>query len=186
MAYRVTHAPHLCVRSKRQPTATPWRRSTPSGKQQGRRPGCGTRTKPEDQPIQEDQVSKNKLPEQRLEDRLRREAKKLGLKVVKSRARNPNHVAFGSYWIVDAEANVTVAGDSEVGLTLLQVEEEIWERRWLAEFQETLDRPLEERRGKFIPTSDGRLIDLAEATIEDMKLTVTYEMAKKQRAKAFG
>jgi hypothetical protein len=30
-----------------------------------------------------------KLPEQRLEDRLRREAKKLGLKVVKSRARDP-------------------------------------------------------------------------------------------------
>jgi len=131
-------------------------------------------------------MSKTKLPEQRLEDRVRRDAKKLGLKVVKSCVRDPRLATFGSYWVVDAETNAVVAGHSEVGLTLLQVAEEVWERQWLAKFQEILDRPLEERWGRFIPTSDGRLVDLAEATIEDMKLTVTYEMAKEQRAKAFG
>jgi hypothetical protein len=98
----------------------------------------------------------------------------------------PKLVTFGSYWVVDAETNVLVAGESEVGLSLLQVAEEIWERRWLAGFQEILDRPLEQRRGKFISTSDGRLVDLAEATVEDMKLTVAYQMAEERRAKAFG
>lgn len=103
--------------------------------------------------------------------------------VVKSRVRDPRKVTFGSYWIVDPESSVVVAGGSEVGLTLLQVEEEIWERGWLAKFQDTLDRPLEERTGKFIVTTDGRLVDLAEATIEDMKLMIEYQVAKLRRAK---
>jgi hypothetical protein len=58
------------------------------------------------------------------ENRLRRAAERQGLKLMKSRRRDPRALGFGGYVIVDAHNSSIVAGelDSARALTLDQVE----------------------------------------------------------------
>jgi hypothetical protein len=58
------------------------------------------------------------------ENRLRRMARRQGLVLNKSRARDPRHRDFGDYVLVDAHTNTFVAGcwDGQ-GLTLEEVED---------------------------------------------------------------
>jgi hypothetical protein len=62
------------------------------------------------------------------ENRLRRMAERQGLKVIKSRRRDPHAIGYGTYWIVDPTINGTVAGDSNVGLSLAEVEDHLMRR----------------------------------------------------------
>ena len=59
------------------------------------------------------------------ENRLRRMAQRQGLRVVKSRRRDPRALGFGGYMIVDPDVNAVIAGeiDSPRALTLDEVEE---------------------------------------------------------------
>ena len=58
------------------------------------------------------------------ENRVRRMAERQGLKLVKSRRRDPRALGFGKYMLVDAHTNAVVAGeiDSSKALDLDQVE----------------------------------------------------------------
>ena len=58
------------------------------------------------------------------ENRLRRMAERQGLRVIKSRRRDPRALDFGTYGLVDVRTNTLEAGDvnSGYGLTLDQVE----------------------------------------------------------------
>ncbi len=49
------------------------------------------------------------------ESSLRQRAKRLGLKLVKSRTRTIENPTFGTYGLVDANLNCWVVGDSERG-----------------------------------------------------------------------
>lgn len=64
------------------------------------------------------------------EKRARRAAARQGLKLVKSRVRNPNIWEFGTFGIADATTNGLVAdvAGSGVGLDLVEVEEFLAER----------------------------------------------------------
>jgi hypothetical protein len=58
------------------------------------------------------------------ENRLRRAAERQGLKLVKSRRRDPRALGYGGYMIIDPDLNAVVAGelDSSQALDLDQVE----------------------------------------------------------------
>lgn len=60
-----------------------------------------------------------------MENRLRRAADRQGLRLEKSRARDPRAITYGTYMILDASTTALVAGDSTngYGLTLDEVEE---------------------------------------------------------------
>jgi hypothetical protein len=49
------------------------------------------------------------------ENRLRRMAERQGLRLVKSRRRDPRAIDFGGYMIVDVETNGIVAGTGALG-----------------------------------------------------------------------
>jgi hypothetical protein len=65
------------------------------------------------------------------ENMLRRRANRRGLRVEKSRRRDPHALDFGRYWIIDASTNCLVAGANPngcPGMTLDEVEE--WLDDW--------------------------------------------------------
>ena len=55
------------------------------------------------------------------ENRLRRMADRQGLRLIKSRRRDPKALDHGGFWLVDPELDVLVAGD-EFGMELDAVE----------------------------------------------------------------
>ena len=55
------------------------------------------------------------LDEKVRENRLRRMAQRQGLRVVKSRRRDPRAIGFGCYYIVDIEMNCVGAGTEDYG-----------------------------------------------------------------------
>jgi len=61
------------------------------------------------------------------ESRLRRAAAREGLRLMKSRRRNPWAADYGAYWLVDISRNVIVAGHSDFGMDLDEVEEALAE-----------------------------------------------------------
>jgi hypothetical protein len=65
--------------------------------------------------------------DQSREQRLRRAAKRQGLRLVKSRRRDPRAHDYGSYALVDVYTNMLVAGDQNTGygLGLDEVEESL-------------------------------------------------------------
>ena len=66
------------------------------------------------------------MPEDKVrENRLRRMADRQGLRLTRSRRRDPLALDYGAYWLVDIELNAVVAGDSNVGMTLDEVEAEL-------------------------------------------------------------
>ena len=56
------------------------------------------------------------------ENRLRRMAERQGLRLIKSRRRDPRALDYGAYWLVDLETDGVVRGDSNVGATLDEIE----------------------------------------------------------------
>lgn len=63
------------------------------------------------------------LAEKIRENRLRRMAARQGLRLVKSRRRDPRAIDYGSYWLVD-DRGLTQLGDQH-GASLDEVEEEL-------------------------------------------------------------
>lgn len=63
------------------------------------------------------------LAEKVRENRVRRMASRQGLRLVKSRRRDPRALDFGSYWLVD-DRGLTQLGDQH-GVSLDAVEEEL-------------------------------------------------------------
>ena len=66
------------------------------------------------------------LTDERREARLRRMAQQQGYRLEKSRTRNPELLAYGTYRIVEPNRNLLVAGDPNLGsfgLSLDDVEE---------------------------------------------------------------
>ena len=63
-----------------------------------------------------------------LENRVRRMAQRQGLRLIKSRRRDPQALDFGSYVLVDIESNSLVFGD-QFGATLDEVAEWLLGRR---------------------------------------------------------
>jgi hypothetical protein len=61
-----------------------------------------------------------------LENRLRRAADRQGLRIVKSRRRDPRAIDYGSYWLLDVETSGIVEGDRNVGMTLADVADFLW------------------------------------------------------------
>lgn len=45
------------------------------------------------------------------ENRMRRKAERQGLKLAKSRRRDPDALDYGTYWLVDAATSIQVLGD---------------------------------------------------------------------------
>jgi hypothetical protein len=60
--------------------------------------------------------------ENRREDRLRRQARRQGLRLVTSRDRNPEIPGYGLYMIVDDRNNVVAGGSGIYGIDLDAVE----------------------------------------------------------------
>jgi hypothetical protein len=60
--------------------------------------------------------------ENRREDRLRRKARRQGLRLVTSRERNPEIRGYGLYMIVDERNNVVAGGSGIYGIDLDAVE----------------------------------------------------------------
>ena len=60
--------------------------------------------------------------ENRREDRLRRKARRQGLRLVKSRDRNPEIPGYGLYMVVDDRNNVVAGGSGIYGIDLDAVE----------------------------------------------------------------
>jgi hypothetical protein len=63
------------------------------------------------------------VSERSIENRLRRAARRRGLRLEKSKLRDPGAIGFGTYQLVTADTGKLVAGDrrSGYGLTLEQV-----------------------------------------------------------------
>lgn len=49
-------------------------------------------------------------------------AERQGLRLLKSRRRDPRAIDYGAYWLVDVASNGVVLGDSNVGAPLDQIE----------------------------------------------------------------
>lgn len=67
-----------------------------------------------------------------LENRLRRVAERRGLRLVKSRRRDPQAYDYGTYALIDVRSNALVAGDelTGYGLTLEDVEATLNAKEW--------------------------------------------------------
>jgi hypothetical protein len=63
------------------------------------------------------------------ENRLRRMAERQGLKLEKSRRRDPRATGYGTYMLVDPDRNTIVAGDrnSGYGMSLEEIEKALTE-----------------------------------------------------------
>jgi hypothetical protein len=59
------------------------------------------------------------------EIRLRRMADRQGLRLEKSRRRDPRALGYGTYRLVNKRTSAVVAGDEDYGLTLDQIEEHL-------------------------------------------------------------
>jgi hypothetical protein len=64
-----------------------------------------------------------------LEARCRRAAQRQGLRLDKSRRRDPRAVDYGTYWLVDAETTGVVEGGSNFGIGLDEVADFLWGER---------------------------------------------------------
>jgi hypothetical protein len=56
------------------------------------------------------------------ENRLRRMAARQGIRLVKSRRRDPQALDYGQFWLVDIEANLQLTG-GQFGISLDKVED---------------------------------------------------------------
>jgi len=56
------------------------------------------------------------------ENRLRRMADRQGLKLVKSRRRDPSYYDYGAFWLVNPWSNTIEAGHPDFGMSLDEVE----------------------------------------------------------------
>jgi hypothetical protein len=65
-------------------------------------------------------------PEKVRENRLRRMAERQGLRLTRSRRRDPRAIDYGGYMIVDAETNVVMAGGTPVPFFLSLDDVEAW------------------------------------------------------------
>lgn len=61
-----------------------------------------------------------------LENKLRRMALRQGLRLEKSRRRDPHAVDFGGFMLVDVETNALVAGGSPVAYSMSAQEVQAW------------------------------------------------------------
>ncbi len=57
------------------------------------------------------------------ENRTRRKANRHGLRLMKSRRRNPRAIDYGMYWLVDGRGNALVWPYNEFGAELTEIEE---------------------------------------------------------------
>jgi hypothetical protein len=63
------------------------------------------------------------MPDEKIvENRLRRMAQRQGLRLIKSKRRDPRAIDYGQYWLADISTNGAVAG-GQFGVSLDEVEE---------------------------------------------------------------